>query len=481
MVADAKTRRAELYVNLGMLDEAIAELEKARDEAVASKGASLDLKLGAQYNLALYQFQKARTFYNEEEGAYNEDYKNGSRQAIDSYLQVYNIAEEAMTAKGKTISDLPTDAIPFVKYALFQGAQVAYSIHFKPDLEKMIPALELFIKYTDQGLFGNSNTDKELGGFLQDGLNFLATGYFDLARYSNNDPQLFTKSIEFFKDLVKRFPNAANAAKWQYHAGEAYFAMEDYRKALAEYEKVQAINPQHESAADALYAMATCYQYVASEETDAVKKQELEQKVFDLNEQLANQYPNSSYAADAFINVANNYYNQAVVATDRDKQMEIYKRAIELYRKAVALPGIKAESKMIAEEFLRETENAYAVELYTKGNTLWNQARQMKEGSDERKEKVAEVIVVLEGLTKDFPNTPSADISYDIIGDAYVDLEQWDKALKAYKTLIDKYPPNKPPVNNDVASAWKYAQDRHAKIFSYLESLKIHESATSGE
>jgi tetratricopeptide (TPR) repeat protein len=169
------------------------------------------------------------------------------------------------------------------------------------------------------------------------------------------------------------------------------------------------------------------------------------------------------------------------MATEPEQQRELYKRAIDLYRKAVALPGIKAESKMIAEEFLRETENAYAVELYRKGNALWNQARQMKEGSDERKKKVAEAIAVLEDLAKDFPNTSSADISYDIIGDGYVDLEQWDKALEAYKTLIDKYPPNKPPVNNDVANAWRYAQERHAKIFSYLESLKIHESSTSGE
>ncbi|HIE28750.1 TPA: tetratricopeptide repeat protein [Candidatus Poribacteria bacterium] len=481
MIADAKTRRAELYVNLGMLDEAISELEKARDEAVASTGTSLILKLGAQYNLALYQFQRARTFYNEEEKAYNEDYRNGSRQAIDSYLQVHAMAEEDMKAKGKTIKDLPQDAIPFVKYALFQGAQIAYTIHFKPDLEKMIPALELFVKYTDQGLFGDAKTDKELGGFLQEALTFLGSGYFDLARYSNNDPQLFTKAKDIFKDLVRRYPNAEDAARWQYQAGETYFAMEDYRNALAEYEKVGLINPQHASAADALYAMATCYQYIAAETADPVKKQELEQKVFDLNEQLANQYPNSEYAADAFINVANNYYNQAVTVTDREQQKDLYKRAIDLYRRAIDLPGIKAESKMIAEDFLRETENGLAIELYSDGNRLMLEARQLKEGSDERKQKLSEVITILEGLTRDYPNTPSADIAYDVIGDAYVELEQWDKALKAFETLINKYPPNKPPVNNDVANAWKYAQSRYASIATYLQSLDIHKSTTGGE
>jgi len=478
MVADAKTRRAELYVSVGLLDQAIAELEKARDEAMASTGASLALKLGAQYNLALYQFQKARSFYTEEEGAYNEEYRNGSREAIDSYFQAYNIAEETMKAQGKTISDVPADAIPFVKYALFQGAQIAYSIHFKPDLEKMLPKLELFVNYTDQGLFGDPKTDQELGEFFQEALNFLGTGYFDLARYSNNDPQMFIKAVGIFKDLVKRFPRVADAARWQYHAGEAHFAMQDYPKALAEYEKVGAINPQHETAADALYAMATCYQYIASEETDPAKKQELEQKVFDLNEQLANQYPNSQYAADAFINVANNYYNQAVLATEREQQMEIYKRTIELYRKAVALPGIKADSKMLAEEFLRETEGALAIELYASGNTMMLQARQMKEGSEERKQKITEALAALEGLTNDYPKTASADISYDLIGDAYVELEQWDKALASFKTLIDKYPPNEPPVNSDVSQAWKYAQSRYATIFTYLESVKIHQSTT---
>jgi len=386
-----------------------------------------------------------------------------------------------MKAKGKTIKDLPQDAIPFVKYALFQGAQIAYTIHFKPDLEKMIPALELFVKYTDQGLFGDAKTDKELGGFLQEALTFLGSGYFDLARYSNNDPQLFTKAKDIFKDLVRRYPNAEDAARWQYQAGETYFAMEDYRNALAEYEKVGLINPQHASAADALYAMATCYQYIAAETADPVKKQELEQKVFDLNEQLANQYPNSEYAADAFINVANNYYNQAVTVTDREQQKDLYKRAIDLYRRAIDLPGIKAESKMIAEDFLRETENGLAIELYSDGNRLMLEARQLKEGSDERKQKLSEVITILEGLTRDYPNTPSADIAYDVIGDAYVELEQWDKALKAFETLINKYPPNKPPVNNDVANAWKYAQSRYASIATYLQSLDIHKSTTGGE
>jgi tetratricopeptide (TPR) repeat protein len=284
-----------------------------------------------------------------------------------------------------------------------------------------------------------------------------------------------------FKDLIKRYPNSEDAARWQYHAGESYFAMEDYRKALTEYEKVQAINSQHESAADALYAMATCYQYIASEETDPVKKQEFEQKVFDLNEQLANQYPNSAYAADAFINVANNYYNQAAMATDPEQERAGYERAIELYRKAIALPGIKAESKMIAEEFLRETENALAIELYSQGNTLSLQAKQMKEGSEERKQKLSEVLAVLDNLVKSYPNTASADIAYDVIGDAYVELEQWDKALKAFETLINKYPPNEPPVNNDVAQAWRYAQTRYASIATYLQSLDIHESTTGGE
>ena len=386
-----------------------------------------------------------------------------------------------MKAKGKTISDLPKDAIPFVKYAMFQGAQVAYSLHFKPDLEKMIPTLELFVKYTDSGLFGNPKTDKELADFLQTSLTFLGSGYFDLARYSDNDPKLFSKAADIFKDMVRRYPTAEDAARWQYQAGESYFAMQDYPKALAEYEKVQAINPQHASAADSLYAMATCYQYIASETTDPAKKQELEQKVFDLNEKLANEYPNSEYAADAYINVANNYFNQAVVATDPAKQRELYKHSIELYKKALALPGIKAESKMIAEDFLRETENSFAIELYSEANTMMLQARQMKEGSNERKQKVSEVITILEGLTKSYPDTASADIAYDVIGDAYVELEQWDKALKAFETLINKYPPNKPPVNNDVAQAWKYAQSRYASIATYLQSLDIHEAATSGK
>ncbi len=92
-----------------------------------------------------------------------------------------------------------------------------------------------------------------------------------------------------------------------------------------------------------------------------------------------------------------------------------------------------------------------------------------------------EVLAIFEDLTKSYPNTASADIAYDLIGDAYVELEQWDKALKAYETLINKYPPNKPPVNNDVAQAWKYAQSRYVTVNTYVQSLNIYESTTSGQ
>ncbi len=492
MIADASVRGGDLYYQLGMLDEAIVEAEKARDSALQTPGIDITQQVQAQYQVGLLHFKRARSLYNEEEGSYNEEYRNYARQALDSYLKTHTVA-----IQGRTIESVPKDALPFVRYGLYQGGEVAYSIHFQPDIEKMISALEIYVKYTDQGLFGNPKTDAELNEHLQKALSYLGSGYFDLSLYVGGEvemmiqgdatqdeiaekeaerPPLFSKAANTFKDLVRRFPTAADGPRWQYHAGEAYFANKEYRKALTEYEKVQTMNPQHESAPDAIYAMATCYQLLSQEATGG-QKQQLEGEMYALNEKLAIDYPNSEYAAEALINVANNYYNQgSMPETTEEERERFYELAVEAYKKALALPNIKPESKVAANDYLNETEVSLAVDIYTRASRELTIAKRLR--GDEKKQGFLKALAIFEQLTEGYPDTGSADIAYDQIGDIYVSVEEWQKALDAYETLMNKYPPNKPAVSSDVNKAVRYAQQRYAEIRTYMLQLKVSESTS---
>jgi len=511
MVSDARVRRADLYLKLDRLDDAITEAEGARDRTMASSNATLGQKIQAQYQVGSLTFQQAKSFWNEDEGAYNEDYKNTSRKSIEAYKQVHDMATQ-----GRSIEQLPGDALIYVRYALYQAGQIAYALHHQKDLKDMGPIMETFVGYVDKGAFGDPKKDTELLEQLQTALSYLATGYFDLARMAGGEledlvndkadaaqigakikeiDQYFDKAAGVFKQSVNRFPSQKDAPLWQYQAGEAFYAMADlamksdnsdaaikaFQKALVEYEKVPQLNPQHESAADALFAMSTCYSSLTlpllQDVVTPAEKIEYEKKVFELNGRLANEYPNSQYAADAFINVGNNYYNQAVAPNLTDEEKEkLYKLAVENYRKALKVESIRTESKSMAEEYLRETENALSSDIFHKARNIFADAMNNLKG-DARANRIKEAIAIFNDLTKNYPTTETADIAFAQVGDCYVELEDWDNAMKSYETLINKYAKT-PPMSTDLINAIQYAKNKYAKVFTYVESVKVHESTT---
>ena len=98
------------------------------------------------------------------------------------------------------------------------------------------------------------------------------------------------------------YPNANDAAFWQYHVGESYFAAQQFETAIQEYEKVRQVNKNHKSAPESLYAISTCAQLLseaAVEAGDTEAEQHWYDRLFAANEALAAEYPESTHTADA--------------------------------------------------------------------------------------------------------------------------------------------------------------------------------------
>ena len=490
MVADAGIRRSTLYVELGRLDEAIAEAVEARDRTAGNPNASIAEKAAAQYNLGFLYSDKARSLFSTEAGTDLKPYIDASRDAASTFFEVASIAAPVEKADKQTV-------IPYVQNSLFQSGQIYYSVgigvKLPEDLLSALQPLTTFVSYVDKGLFPKSDT---LRKNTETALNYTAASNFELGRMQvGMDGEMSEKAVNFFiaagdvfRDMVRRYPSANDAAFWQYHVGESYYAAQQFEKAIEEYEKVRTVNKTHKSAAESLYAISTCAQLLseaAEKSGDETAKQHWYDRLFEANEVLAAEYPNSQYTADALINIGNKYYN-AGSETDLEQaeRIRLYQMAIENYQQAVNTPGIGAESKSTAQGYLNDTANALAFYEYEVATTLLNESKLAK--GDEQKPAVEAAIAEYQKIIDAYPGSKYADLGLVQIGEAYMILADSDDAyfndaLDYFNRLWAKYETT-PPVDTKVNQALTYAISQIQTIQSYMRAnnLEIRGGAVGG-
>ena len=487
MVADAGIRRSTLYVELGRLDEAIAEAEEALSRTKSNPNASVAEKAAAQYNLGFLYSDKARSLFSTEAGTELQPYIDTSRQAANAFFEVNTIAAPVEKADKKTV-------IPYVQNSLFQAGQIAYSVGIglkRPEeLMSTLAPLTTFVSYVDKGLFPKSDS---LLKNTETSLNYLAAANFELGRMQvGMDGEMSEKAISFFvaaadvfRDMVRRYPNAKDAAYWQYHVGESYFASQQFENAITEYEKVRQVNKNHTSAPESLYAISTCAQLLseaAEEAGDAEAQQRWYDRLFAANEALAAEYPDSKYTADALINIGNKYFNAgSEEGIEQAARISLYQQAIDHYQRAINTPGIGAESKSTAQGYLNDTANALAYYEYDVADKMLNEAKLAS--GDEQKTKIEATVAGFKKIIEAYPTSKYADLGLVQIGEAYMVLAEDDDkyfndALEHFNRLWAKYEVN-PPSDPKVNSALSYAQNQVQVILSYMRAnnLEIREGA----
>ena len=485
MVADAGIRRSTLYVELGRLDEAIAEAEEALSRTKANPNASVAEKAAAQYNLGFLYSDKARSLFSNAPGTDLQPYIDASRKAAGSFFEVNTIAAPVEQADKKTV-------IPFVQNSLFQAGQISYSVgigvKLPQDLTSALAPLTTFVSYVDKGLFPQS---EDLRKNTETSLNYLAAANFELGRMqvgmdgemSQTAVNYFVAAADVFRDMVRRYPNAKDAAYWQYHVGESYFASQQFETAITEYEKVRQVNKDHKSAPESLYAISTCAQLLseaAMEAGDAEAQQGWYDRIFAANEVLAAEYPNSQYTADALINIGNKYFNSgSEEGVEQEQRISLYQQAIDYYQQAINTPGISAESKGKAQEYLNDTANALAFYEYEQANQMLNSAKLVR--GEEQKTQLTSTIEAFNKIIEAYPTSKYADLGFVQIGEAYMVLANDDDAyfndaLEYFNRLWAKYETT-PPADPKVNDALRYAQIKVQEILNYMRAnnLEIRE------
>ena len=490
MVADAGIRRSTLYVELGRLDEAITEAVEALDRTKGNPNASVAEKAAAQYNLGFLYSDKARSLFSTEAGTDLKPYIDASRNAAGAFFEVASIAAPVEKADKQTV-------IPYVQNSLFQSGQIYYSVgigvKLPQDLVSALSPLTTFVSYVDKGLFPKSDA---LRKNTETALNYTAASNFELGRMqvgmdgemSEKAVSYFTAAGDVFRDMVRRYPSANDAAFWQYHVGESYYAAQQFEKAITEYEKVRTVNKTHKSAAESLYAISTCAQLLteaAEKSGDEEARQRWYDRLFEANEVLAAEYPNSQYTADALINIGNKYYNAgSETELEQAERIRLYQMAIENYQKAINTPGIGGESKSTAQGYLNDTANALAFYEYEVATDLLNESKLAR--GEEQKPAVEAAIAEYQKIIEAYPGTKYADLGLVQIGEAYMVLADSDDAyfndaLDYFNRLWAKYETT-PPVDTKVNQALTYAISQVQTIISYMQSnnLEIRGGAGAG-
>ena len=490
MVADAGIRRSTLYVELGRLDEAITEAVEAVDRTKGNPNATVAEKAAAQYNLGFLYSDKARSLFSTEAGTDLQPYIDASRNAAGTFFEVTSIAAPVEKADKQTV-------IPYVQNSLFQSGQIYYSVgigvKLPQDLTSALTPLITFVSYVDKGLFPKSDG---LRKNTETALNYTAASNFELGRMQVGiDGEMSEKAVNYFlaagdvfRDMVRRYPSANDAAFWQYHVGESHYAAQQFEKAIEEYEKVRLVNKTHKSAAESLYAISTCAQLLseaAEKSNDEEARQRWYDRLFEANEVLAAEYPNSQYTADALINIGNKYYN---AGSEQDleqlERIRLYQMAIENYQKAINTPGIGGDSKSTAQGYLNDTANALAFYEYEQATSLLNESKLAK--GDEQKPAVEAAIAEYMKIIEAYPGTKYADLGLVQIGEAYMVLADSDDAyfndaLDYFNRLWAKYETT-PPVDTKVNQALTYAISQVQTIMSYMQAnnLEIRGGAAGG-
>ena len=487
MVADAGIRRSSLYVELGRLNEAIAEAEEALERTKANPKASMSEKCAAQYNLGFLYSDQARSLFSNEAGTELKPYIDASRAAGAAFFEVNTLAMPVEEAAKDAVKS--QNVIPYVQNSLFQAGQIYYSVgigvKLDQDLRSSLAPLTTFVDYVDKGLFPAS---ADLRKNTETALNYLASANFELGRMqvgmdgemSEKAVSYFDEAADVFRALAKRYPNANDAAYWQYQVGESYYASQQFERAIEEYEKVRGVNSEHKSAAESLYAISTCSQLLseaAEKAGDEEAKQRWYDRLFAANEALAAEYPNSVYTADALINIGNKYYNAGSEADlEQTERIRLYQMAIEHYQRAIDTPGISNDSKVTARGYLTDTASALAYYEYDTVTAQFDAAK-VTQNADDKKTAIEAVIAEFDKIIAAYPMTKYADLALVQIGEAYMVLADKDdayynNALDYFNRLWAKYETT-PPVDTKVAQALDYAIRQIQGIQNYMKSQNI--------
>lgn len=338
-------------------------------------------------------------------------------------------------------------------------------------------------------LYADNYPKSEMAGAA---LYSLGWSYFQMGQYDKAVGPLHDFLTNYKAPEIALFPYDTDT---QLRIGDAYYALGNYREAIASYQKAIGAEPGGDYA---MFQIANSY-YRAGRTFEAVSNFRKTLRIYPfskLREQaqyniayiylntnnysqaveefqtVINKYPKTDWAARSQYNIGDAYYN----AGEYDRAIAAYQEVLKNYPKSSyiieAINGIqyaqlsagKADSSsVILEDFLSDNPTSS-----TADQLRYRQALNVfQTGNYERAIKEFRQYLRVTNSEKLMPE------AYSNLGEAYRQLGQTDKAIDAYQTIVNEFP------KNDLASSaltslgtLNYARGEYQQSHANFEHLQ---------
>jgi outer membrane protein assembly factor BamD len=167
------------------------------------------------------------------------------------------------------------------------------------NLLQLLLALLLVLTFSGCGslqeLFNYTSIDEDGNELTEPELNLPAKNLLSKGMADYNVGKYFT-AIEFFEDILNRFPFSPEATLAELKAADCSYHLERYVEALVLYEEFENRHPTNESIPYVMFQKAMCN----SKQIDRIDRDTAGAiKSLELFEQLIKAYPNSPYTSEA--------------------------------------------------------------------------------------------------------------------------------------------------------------------------------------
>ncbi|MBI2417183.1 MAG: tetratricopeptide repeat protein [Ignavibacteriales bacterium] len=238
--------------------------------------------------------------------------------------------------------------------------------------------------------------------------------------YSHYKLGEWDSSVTAFRNFIKKYPEDAYAAESQYNIAEARYNASNFNEAIKEYIDVYTKYPKSDFAAPAVYNEAWAnYQL-----------KDMDKMIVPL-QKLIKDYPQSPLVAEAQFTVGDYFYNKK----DYSKALYEYRTFIEKFPN-----HIKTEE---ARSFIKELSQIDAFKDYQKAIIQFD------------KKNWKQAITELSAIVEKYPETEIAMACEANVGSAYEQLQNPQKALEVFKSIITKYK------TNELAAGVVYFAQQH--------------------
>jgi TolA-binding protein len=200
------------------------------------------------------------------------------------------------------------------------------------------------------------------------------------------------------------------------------------------------------------------------EEADAAQRLEVaraklanrlvDQAVVDLK-QIITDYPNSKAAMDAAFLAADSLEKAGKVDDAMAAYVEFDKRFTgdsrvadsKLRRAGLLSRGRNARQDLLARELLGEVARDFpgtpqAKQALIQKRAIESQRRQIRETDPVTRKEVPAVLVTLRTLADQFPSDPETMVALNALGNAYLEMDEYQAAAEIWTRMASSFPPN---------------------------------------